>query len=140
MQLREPVAASPMILDMYDNNKDFEFQIEDLPKASQLRLKSLSLDDFPSGTLMRRGAKERLSLGGEELLVEVEPAGQAQIIERIGTWLNRFEVRGHRPTLAISATLRQWAHGLGGLCSPFAILNDSRRGVPVGYVNDRPKK
>jgi hypothetical protein len=58
MQLREPVAASPMILDLYDNNKDFEFQIEDLPKASPMRLKSLSLDDFPSGTVIRAGAKE----------------------------------------------------------------------------------
>src|SRR5262249_15660554 len=44
--------------DLYDNNKDFEFQIEDLPKASQMRLKSLSLDDFPSRTLIRGGAKE----------------------------------------------------------------------------------
>src|SRR5262245_6808757 len=59
MQLREPLPASPMILDLYDNNKDFEFQIEDLPKASQMRLKSLSLDDFPLGTLIRGGDKER---------------------------------------------------------------------------------
>jgi len=59
---------------------------------------------------LRRLAQEGLLLRGKELLVEIKPAGQAQIVERVRARLNGFEVRRHPSTLAISTTLRQWAH------------------------------
>src|SRR6476620_10974528 len=44
-------------------------------------------------------------------------------------------------TLAISATLRPWRRRWGAsLLVPQCFLDDSRRGLPLGQVSDRPKE
>ncbi len=87
---------------------------------------------------LRRGAQERPLLGLEEFGIVIEPAGQAHAVERIGAGLDGFQLRRHAPTLAISATLRQWRlrWGCGVLARrPSAYLDDSRRGVRTGAAS-----
>ena len=52
---------------------------------------------------LRRGAQERRLLRLEEFGVVIEPAGQAHVVERVGSRLDGFQVRCHVDALAISA-------------------------------------
>ena len=59
------------------------------PPFARLRDLALMADD------LRRRTQERLLLRFEEFRVEIEPAGQAPVVERVGVRLNRLQLSGH---------------------------------------------
>jgi hypothetical protein len=55
LQLREPLVAPRLEVDLEDDKQDFDIEIEDLPKLGRIRLTALSLGNFEGGKL-RGGA------------------------------------------------------------------------------------
>jgi hypothetical protein len=51
LQLREPLVAPRLEVDLEDDKQEFEIEIEDLPKLGRIRLASLNLANFEGGQL-----------------------------------------------------------------------------------------
>ena len=88
---------------------------------------------------LRRGAQERLLLRLEELGVVIEPAGQAHAVERVGTAAERVSDASPWLDTCHFSDFAAMGAALGAGFARPSLFEDSRRGVPSGYVSDRPK-
>jgi hypothetical protein len=92
IQLREPVANGPLVLDLSKDTQSLSLPITDPPKQELLRFEIQDLIDFPGGAKLRGSSSAAL---GKTLMIEFADLPGAQI-----------EIRFHRPSANSGLALR----------------------------------
>src|SRR5829696_2899843 len=91
------------------------------------------LDDFALvADDLRRGTQERALLRLQELRVEVEPAGQAHVLQRVRRGFNGAEVRGHYNAISTPSLLGE------GMRPRFQMRSSNVRFRPIADIRHGP--